>query len=111
MTGELPGRPALDPRIHRVLDRGPLRAWADDTVDLAWADPAFGERMLREHLGRRHDHASRRIDTIRLLVVSLADWLGRQAGSIIVRARVARLRRLPSRGPVGPEAIQEGQGC
>ena len=79
-----PTRPVSDRSIRRVLDRGPLRAWADDTVDLPWGDPAFSERMLREHLDQRHDHASRRLDTIRLQVETLADWLGVQAGSSLL---------------------------
>lgn len=84
MKRQASSRAAANRSIRRVLDRGPLRAWAGDTVDLPWGDPAFSQRMLREHLDQRHDHASRRLDTIRLLAESLADWLGLQAGSTLL---------------------------
>jgi ubiquinone/menaquinone biosynthesis C-methylase UbiE len=84
MTRVPPARPAAKVSIRRILDRGPLRAWADDTMDLPWGDPAFSERMLREHLDQRHDHASRRLGAIQTFVEALADWLDLQAGSSLL---------------------------
>jgi SAM-dependent methyltransferase len=41
----------------------PLAPWAEGE-NIPWNDPAFSERMLKEHLTQGHDHASRRLDTI-----------------------------------------------
>jgi 2-polyprenyl-3-methyl-5-hydroxy-6-metoxy-1,4-benzoquinol methylase len=69
-----------NPSMTTVLDREPLTAWASDMADLPWGDPAFSERMLREHLDQRHDHASRRTDTIDTQVDRLVGWLGLAPG-------------------------------
>jgi SAM-dependent methyltransferase len=53
-------------------------------VDLPWAEPAFSERMLREHLSQDHDLASRRLDTIERQVDLLIEWLGLHAGSSLL---------------------------
>lgn len=64
------------PFLDRVVNRAPLRAWDDEVADLPWADPAFSERMLREHLDQRHDLASRRLTTIERQAGQLVRWLG-----------------------------------
>ena len=47
-------------------------AWAEGD-NIPWNDPAFSERMLREHLSQDHDLASRRLATIDRQV----DWIHR----------------------------------
>ena len=70
--------------LRRIAARGPLQAWAPDVVDLPWADPAFSERMLREHLDQDHDLASRRLETIEGQVERLVDWLALRPGSSLL---------------------------
>ena len=70
--------------LRRIAAREPLRAWAPDVVDLPWADPAFSERMLSEHLNQDHDLASRRLETIEAQVEKLVEWLGIGAGSTLL---------------------------
>lgn len=41
----------------------PPRPWAEGD-NIPWDDPAFSERMVREHLTQTHDLASRRFETI-----------------------------------------------
>ena len=41
----------------------PPAPWAEGE-NIPWDDPAFSERMLKEHLTQRHDLASRRFETI-----------------------------------------------
>ena len=60
-------RPSRDLRsagsiVSRLVDRAPLGLLAQSKIP--WDDPAFSERMLREHLDQAHDRASRRIATI-----------------------------------------------
>jgi SAM-dependent methyltransferase len=55
--------------IRRVVDRAPLAEAAP--AKLPWDDPAFGERMLREHLDQGHDRASRREP----IVDAHVDWI------------------------------------
>lgn len=45
-------------------------------VNLPWGDPAFRERMLREHLSQDHELASRRLETVERQVERIVDWLG-----------------------------------
>jgi hypothetical protein len=59
-----------------IADRGPLQAWGPDMVNLPWGDPAFRERMLREHLSQDHELASRRLETVERQVERIVDWLG-----------------------------------
>ncbi|OGO54838.1 MAG: hypothetical protein A2V85_16825 [Chloroflexi bacterium RBG_16_72_14] len=66
--------------LAAIAAHGPLRAWDEGTTDLPWADPAFSERMLREHLDQRHDLASRRGATIERQVDRLVAWLGLRPG-------------------------------
>ena len=44
--------------------------------NLPWDDPAFSERMLKEHLDQSHGAASRRLPEIRGQVQVMSDWLG-----------------------------------
>jgi SAM-dependent methyltransferase len=46
--------------VHRSPDPQP---WSEGD-NIPWHEPAFSERMLREHLTQEHDHASRRFETI-----------------------------------------------
>jgi SAM-dependent methyltransferase len=62
--------------LARIADRVPLRAWAPDTIDLPWGDPAFSERMLLEHLSQEHELASRRLTTIAAQTDRLVEWMG-----------------------------------
>jgi SAM-dependent methyltransferase len=53
--------------IHRAKHPAP---WGEGD-NIPWHEPAFSERMLREHLSQAHDAASRRSETIR----QHAEWL------------------------------------
>jgi len=57
---------------HRTQPAVPWR----DGFNLPWDDPAFSERMLREHLDQRHGAASRQQHELLLQV----DWLWQQLG-------------------------------
>jgi len=50
----------LEDIVGRQLPPAP---WAEGD-NIPWDDPAFSKRMLKEHLTQRHDHASRRFETI-----------------------------------------------
>jgi SAM-dependent methyltransferase len=50
----------------------PPRPWVEGD-NIPWNDPAFSERMLREHLSQEHDLASRRLDIIDAQV----EWIHR----------------------------------
>ena len=51
---------------------------------LPWDDPEFSRRMLVEHLDQRHDHASRRLETIDAHVEWISDrLLSNQPGSVL----------------------------
>ena len=56
--------------IHRPVTPGP---WTEGD-NIPWDDPAFSQRMLKEHLSQAHDKASRRIDKVNLHV----DWIHRR---------------------------------
>jgi 2-polyprenyl-3-methyl-5-hydroxy-6-metoxy-1,4-benzoquinol methylase len=62
--------------IERIAARPPLQAWGPDMVNLPWDDPAFSERMLREHLSQDHELASRRLETIERQVERMIEWMG-----------------------------------
>ncbi len=77
----------LDPadRLHAALWRlyrrpQPAVPWRDGS-NLPWDDPAFSERMLREHLDQSHGAASRRLPEIRGQVQVMAEWLDLRPGS------------------------------
>jgi SAM-dependent methyltransferase len=49
--------------LSALLDPSELVPWNGKTK-IPWNDPAFSERMLREHLSQAHGHASRRSSVI-----------------------------------------------
>ena len=49
--------------------------------NLPWDDPAFSERMLKEHLDQSHGTASRRLPEIHGQVQVMSDWLGLTHGA------------------------------
>jgi SAM-dependent methyltransferase len=48
--------------LTEIVDRPPLELIKPSKIP--WHDPEFSRRMLREHLDQRHDHASRRLETV-----------------------------------------------
>lgn len=50
-------------RLSEVVDRPPFAPW-EGAHKIPWNEPAFSERMLREHLSQDHDLASRRFSKI-----------------------------------------------
>ncbi len=48
--------------LRDIVDRRPLELMEPSKIP--WHDPEFSRRMLREHLDQRHDHASRRVETV-----------------------------------------------
>ena len=62
--------------LRRIYDRPqPPVPWRHGG-NLPWNDPAFSERMLREHLDQSHGAASRQLPEIRGQVQVMVDWLG-----------------------------------
>lgn len=57
-------------RLRTLLD--PPRPFTDHD-NLPWSDPAFGQRMLAEHLDQSHNLASRNLDIVEVQV----DWIHR----------------------------------
>ena len=55
---------------HIIQRQLPPEPWAEGD-NIPWNDPAFSERMLREHLSQCHGHASRQVDVIDRQV----DWI------------------------------------
>jgi SAM-dependent methyltransferase len=55
--------------IHRNMD---LQPWAEGER-IPWDDPAFSQRILREHLAQEHDAASRR----KVKIKEQVDWIHR----------------------------------
>jgi len=70
--------------LAALTRRNPLRAWSSTTTDLPWGDPAFSERMLREHLDQSHDLASRRLAVVEQQVEWLVERLGLSAGDCVL---------------------------
>lgn len=54
--------------------------WRDGS-NLPWDDPAFSERMLRQHLDQSHGAASRRMPEVRAQVQAMMAWLGLAPGA------------------------------
>jgi SAM-dependent methyltransferase len=66
--------------LQQIYDRPlPPIPWRHG-VNLPWDDPAFSERMLREHLDQSHGAASRRLPEIRAQVEVMLGWLGLRPG-------------------------------
>ena len=55
--------------VMRLVERSPLGQQGRSKIP--WDDPAFSERMLREHLNQAHDRASRRETVVDVHV----DWI------------------------------------
>ena len=67
--------PDIMAALRQLYDRPqPPVPWRDGG-NLPWDDPAFSERMLREHLDQSHGAASRRLPEIRGQVQVMWDWL------------------------------------
>lgn len=61
--------------LRQIYDRPqPPVPWRDGN-NLPWDDPAFSERMLRQHLDQSHGAASRRLPEIRGQVELMWQWL------------------------------------
>jgi SAM-dependent methyltransferase len=70
--------------LQRIYDRPqPPVPWRHG-VNLPWDDPAFSERMLKEHLDQSHGAASRRLPEIRGQVQVISDWLGLALGARVL---------------------------
>ena len=66
--------PDIIAALRQLYDRPqPPVPWRDGG-NLPWDDPAFSERMLREHLDQSHGAASRRLPEIRGQVQVI--WIG-----------------------------------
>ncbi len=48
--------------LARLVNREPPQPWEHEKIP--WAEPAFSQRMLREHLADSHDAASRRPEVV-----------------------------------------------
>jgi SAM-dependent methyltransferase len=57
-----------------VINRTEIPTPWSEGEKIPWDDPAFSERMLREHLTQAHDHASRRFEKIDAHV----EWIHRE---------------------------------
>jgi SAM-dependent methyltransferase len=67
--------------LRTIYDRAqPAVPWRDGG-NLPWDEPAFSERMLKEHLDQSHGAASRRLPEIRAMVQVMSAWLGLREGS------------------------------
>jgi SAM-dependent methyltransferase len=67
--------------LRAVYDRPqPAVPWRDGG-NLPWDEPAFSERMLKQHLDQSHGAASRRLPEIRAMVQIMSEWLGLREGS------------------------------
>jgi cyclopropane fatty-acyl-phospholipid synthase-like methyltransferase len=67
--------------LLNLIDRKTPAPWAGGKIP--WDDPAFSERMLKEHLSQEHDLASRRFEKIDVHV----DWIHHQ----LLSGRPARI--------------------
>ena len=74
------GAAALAEALWHIYQRQPPVAW-QERDNLPWDDPAFSERMLREHLDQSHGAASRRFPELRAQVQRMLEWLGLPAGA------------------------------
>jgi SAM-dependent methyltransferase len=68
------GHEALAEALWRVYRRQPPVPW-EERDNLPWDEPAFSERMLREHLDQSHGAASRRFPELRAQVQRMLEWL------------------------------------
>ena len=66
--------------LWQIYRRQPPVPW-QERDNLPWDEPAFSERMLREHLDQSHGAASRRIPELRAQVQRMLEWLGLGPGA------------------------------
>ena len=91
-----------------VINRTDIPAPWSEGEKIPWDDPAFSERMLREHLSQEHDAASRRFEKIDAHV----DWIHHEllsgratrildlgCGPGLYASRLARRASTASTGP------------
>jgi SAM-dependent methyltransferase len=109
-----------------LVGRTALQPFAEEEK-IPWDEPAFSERMLREHLSQDHDAASRRFATIDRHVRWLADRLPHSTSRVLdlgcgpglYTSRLARLGHLCVGIDFSPasvtyareEAAREGLAC
>jgi SAM-dependent methyltransferase len=66
--------------LRQIYDRPqPPVPWRDG-INLPWDDPAFSERMLRQHLDQSHGAASRPLPQIRGQAQRMLEWLALTPG-------------------------------
>ncbi len=78
----------LEQRFSDILWRlyhrpDPPQPWVDDG-NLPWNDPAFSQRMLREHLDQSHGAASRVTSERELMIKWLYQKLGLEQGAALL---------------------------
>ena len=56
--------------LRTLIHRGPPVPWAEGEK-IPWHEPAFSQRMLREHLSQEHNMASRRLE----LIEAQIEWI------------------------------------
>ena len=61
-------------KLQDIIERSPEPAPWSEGDNIPWHDPAFSQRMLKEHLTQEHDAASRRFEIIDQHV----DWIHHQ---------------------------------
>jgi SAM-dependent methyltransferase len=83
-AGAAGGRSASGARLAeafwQIYQRQPPVPW-DERDNLPWDEPAFSERMLKEHLDQSHGAASRRVPEMRAQVQRMLDWLELPSGA------------------------------
>jgi SAM-dependent methyltransferase len=105
-------------RLLDIVNRSPQPAPWGEGDNIPWHDPAFSQRMLKEHLSQEHDAASRRFEIIDQHV----DWIhhhllsGRPAkildlgcGPGLYASRLARLGHTCLGIDYGPASIAHAQ--
>src|SRR5512133_1170729 len=65
--------------LWQIYQRQPPVPW-QERDNLPWDEPAFSERMLKEHLDQSHGAASRRMVEIRAQVEAMTVWLQLKPG-------------------------------
>ena len=84
-SGEVAAGPTSGPAgvaeaLWQIYRRDPPVPW-QERDNLPWDEPAFSERMLKEHLDQSHGAASRRLPELRAQVQRMLEWLELPAGA------------------------------
>jgi len=74
MTDNTHNAARLAEALWQIYQRQPPVPW-QERDNLPWDEPAFSERMLREHLDQSHGAASRRFPELRAQVQRMLEWL------------------------------------